>query len=169
MYKIVKVLFLLLCLTVWRDLDAGTVMVYSGEQENISYERFFEVAVLIEEGIMETYFDMGHIVFNAIQVEDEEYYPDGAPEPVSFFTARTGGAEYLVEVLIQVGADDMNIVPDEVVVRLFHLYTDEKIIDQIIDIDRMDYLDGAEDDQICRMIGSAVASLTVNYVGTESW
>lgn len=80
-----------------------TVLLYvgNGPQTEKEFEISRPVSSALEDGVMNEFFDRGHIIFNAgIKMEDEFPEPPYQADRLPMRVAKAGGASYLLEVVI---------------------------------------------------------------------
>ena len=76
----------------------------------------------LEDGIFETLFDAGHIVFNDSSVRPvAERGLDTYKEPEDFLTAKAGGASFLMEIYLYYRVEDDKEIPTYADYRLFNV------------------------------------------------
>jgi hypothetical protein len=81
----------------------------------------------MEDGIMGAFFDAGHIIFNehdegrAEDVRAEELFGD----PQAFRIARSGGAGFLLKVVMEFNSDEEEPLPQSADYRMYRLGGDE--------------------------------------------
>jgi hypothetical protein len=112
----------------WISLQAATVSVLVVETGLPPGTGPSPSASIWESGIMDAFFDAGHIVSNApiLQIPDmqnSEMPPEARRE---FDQARIGGADFFVMVLLSYPADSLEH-PKEVSIRLFSVSTGKMI------------------------------------------
>jgi len=80
---------------------AETVLLYIGDGAGNGpvFRQCMPISAAIEDGVMNEYFENGHIIFNA-GVKAAAGYPEppGSTEPLPVRIAKAGGASYLLEV-----------------------------------------------------------------------
>jgi len=97
------IIVFLLVLGIIGSVSAETVLLYV--HNTLETEEFFDlclpVSMAVEDGVMNEFFDNGHIIFNAgIKMEHQFPEPPGAPDRLPLRIAKAGGASYLLEVEI---------------------------------------------------------------------
>jgi hypothetical protein len=110
---------------------AETVMVSVRDESGFSDEGYLAASryqlTAVEDGIMETFFDAGHIVFN---LGDYEHF-DGADIQRRYTVraaAREGGASYVVQLALLFERDgDSSVRPLQVEYELWEVGTGERI------------------------------------------
>ena len=78
-------------------LTAETVLVFTRNSLDPEAYAVAELQAALEDGVMEAFFDAGHIVFNAGVVAGNDTL-DIPSERLSFRLAKSGGALYLLEI-----------------------------------------------------------------------
>jgi hypothetical protein len=121
-------LALLLVSMGWISLHGATVSVLVVETGLPAGAEHSPSASIWESGIMDAFFDAGHIVFNApvLQVPDmpnSELPPEARRD---FDEARQGGADFFVMVLLSYPEDSLEH-PKEVFIRLFSVSSGKMI------------------------------------------
>ncbi len=84
----------------------------------------------LEDGVMGTLFDAGHIVFNASTTKSVK--KKGLPsykEPEDFLTAKSGGASFLLEIAMHYLKKDKKEVPEFADYRLFNVISGKLLTD----------------------------------------
>ena len=84
---------ILISLPVWSE----TVLVFTRNSLNSETPGVIELQAALEDGVMETLFDAGHIVFNAGVIESNEKLKIPS-ERLSMRLAKSGGAYFLLEI-----------------------------------------------------------------------
>jgi hypothetical protein len=112
----------------WISLQAATVSVLIVETGLPPGTEHSPSASIWESGIMDAFFDAGHIVSNApiLQIPD---MPDSELPPEArrdFDEARLGGADFFVMVLLSYPKDSLEH-PKEVSIRLFSISSGKMI------------------------------------------
>lgn len=89
-----------------------TVMLYigDGDLDEETFESYLPLARAVEEGVMNEFFDSGHIIFNnGISADARFPEPPFDAERLPVRMAKSGGARYLLEVkLTYTGAETDN-------------------------------------------------------------
>lgn len=90
----------LLCMICGGSISSETVMLYLANSEDSIFirEETVPLAMAIEDGIMEVFFDTGHIIFNSGIDSEEPPDPPFKSERIAVRLAKAGGALYLLEV-----------------------------------------------------------------------
>src|SRR6056297_1748466 len=89
-----------------------TIMLFSEEPTGIGNER--DSVIYVEDGIMDVFFSAGHIIFNGgYQQFDQESAAAQSTfgDTPSFRIAKSGGADYMLQVQLEFTQDDQNSLP----------------------------------------------------------
>ncbi|MCF7913764.1 MAG: hypothetical protein K9L66_01210 [Spirochaetaceae bacterium] len=107
---------------------AETVMLFSEEPTGIGNER--DSIIYIEDGIMDVFFSAGHIIFNGGY---QQFEPESAAaqstfgDTPSFRIAKSGGADYMLQVQLEFTQDDQDSLPVKALYSFYHLNSEEKL------------------------------------------
>jgi hypothetical protein len=112
-----------LCIFLPLAAGAETVMLYTEEpvgKGDVKKSRGY-----MEDGIMGAFFDAGHIIFNSHADEDESDGEAAVQELFgdrnSFRAAKAGGAEFLLEIVMEFNDDAEEPLPRSVKYRMYRL------------------------------------------------
>ena len=84
----------------------------------------------LEDGIFETLFNAGHIVFNDSSTKPvAERGLETHKEPEDFLTAKAGGASFLIEIYLHYRVEDDKEVPIYADYRLFNVISGKLLAD----------------------------------------
>ncbi|MFP4617900.1 MAG: hypothetical protein ACLFMZ_03560 [Spirochaetaceae bacterium] len=155
--KTMTFIFSLLFISSLLPAGAETVMIYTDKEKgegDVEMSRGY-----LEDGVMETFFDAGHIVFNAYpEMAEDATQPDGFSEKFSVRAAKAGGASLLLEIFIKFDANEENKLPYSASYSLYELKTGELLAHGEEDLpDKDDEKELGKEERLHRL-GSAVAS-----------
>jgi len=86
-------------------------------------------ASIWESGMMDAFFDAGHIVSNAPSIQVDEFSRSLTPEiNMEFDEARVGGADFFVLIFLNHPKDDLDHVKD-VIIQVFKVSTRELLFE----------------------------------------
>ena len=148
-------------------LGAETVMIYSSDSWYTPERRQGEEYILyaLEDGMMEVLFDAGHIIYNdyAPPLTETDY---GNRNRISYRIARSGGAEWLVEmtVLYQESGEEIHSLPLKVLFRLTNILSDQVLDTGEFWASDFDSDLGGSDRDICRMMGEAIGNVINSFL-----
>ncbi len=150
---------LMVSLPVWGE----TVLVFTKNSLNPEIPGVVELQAALEDGVMETLFDAGHIVFNAGVVVSNEKL-DIPSERLSMRLAKSGGAYFLLEIDFSLNApvsEEEALTPREASYRLYSVL-DGGLLTQgdLVPEDVNDRPDTPVND-ICIVMGESIASGTL--------
>ncbi|MCF7927570.1 MAG: hypothetical protein K9L68_00645 [Spirochaetales bacterium] len=166
-----NIIFLLVLLFLASSLAAETVMVslHTGEQPSRTPTSYL---IALEEGIMEVFFQEGHIVFNS--VPDSGSMPKGEVEGELYSVAGGGGAGFLITAELQVKtpspeerekSDEENRpLPVSARFQLARVLPRRLIETGIIEFDRQEKSEQLTPRDMCFQLGNEIA-----YRAIQKW
>ena len=130
--RILSVVALLILLLVPLGAAAETVMLYT--EEPVGKGEYEIARGYMEDGIMGSFFDAGHIIFNTHAAagssagDNSGEEASGEDEPFedrkAFRIAKAGGAGYLLEIMMKFTEDEEELLPQSVEYRVYLLKED---------------------------------------------
>ncbi|MFO7850636.1 MAG: hypothetical protein R6V67_11810 [Spirochaetia bacterium] len=134
---------------------ADTVMVYTEKAEgdgDVEMSRGY-----LEDGVMEGFFDAGHIVFNAYPEMDEaNSEPEDFSEKFSVRAAKDGGATLLLEIAMKFDSSEENSLPDSASYRYYDLDSGDLLARGEADLPEEDDDKELKEEEKLNRLGSAV-------------
>src|SRR6056297_693683 len=93
------------------SLNAETVLLYS--DHSVGKGDFDFSTFYVEDGIMDVFFEAGHIIFNGSFQNPEAKLPADAPfsERPSYRMAKAGGASHVLEISLHFSEDEAETLP----------------------------------------------------------
>ena len=143
-------------------LFAETILLYTiTEASADDLEQFSD---FIESGVMNEFFDAGHIVFNAAV---SGFVPDVGldhyKEPVSMQMAKSGGAAFLLDVNLVYREVDGRSLPVEAGFRLIEVATGDLIKEGSVSIDKK-WIDEGDFENGITAMGRRMASYALSFL-----
>lgn len=112
--------------------------------------------IALEDGVMELFFDEGHIVFNSGVSVDSSLPTLAASTDLSIRTARLGGATHLLEVLVGQADEDRDL-PTTVSYR-FYRVSDRTILSRgSLKLEDMPQDRNYSTEELCKLFGRKTA------------
>jgi len=149
-------LFFLFVLSVF-PAAADTVMVYTEDSGGVGAVK--ESRGYLEDGIMESFFEAGHIVFNAFPETAEDLEePEGFSERVSVRLAKSGGANLLLEIGMSFSEDEEELLPVSARYRFYELGSGSLLAEGKVVLEEMGDREELGKEEILRRLGEAVAA-----------
>ncbi len=109
-------------------VSAETVFIYTVSEGTESTLK--DSVPYLEDGIMETMFDAGHIVFNDSSTKPvRKKGLDTYKEPEDFLTAKKGGATFLMEISVHYRIEEDKEIPVSADYRLFNVISGKLLKD----------------------------------------
>jgi hypothetical protein len=137
---------------------AETVMLFTREAEGANYFELvgIDFAAAVEDGIMEVFFDEGHIIFNYGLPGKRGVETPFPSEPVPVRAAKSGGATFLIEIELS-NPPEPGIAPLVVTYRYSDVIRERLISSGVVRLEEID--DGSITDarELCAAIGRAIA------------
>jgi len=157
----------LICLA--SPLAAETVMIYTADQWSGPEERVGEdyVVFSLEDGLLETLFDAGHIVFNDYAPPLEEQDGTDRNRP-ALRLARSGGADYLVEIAVAYlpEGEGKASLPDSLDFRLSRVTDSRELATGSLAASGEADLSGDDPREICRDLGRILGNRLLRQIGS---
>ena len=160
MIKKLSILLLLMCLPFL--LFAETILLYTiTETVEDDLEHFGD---LIESGVMNEFFDAGHIVFNAaVSGLIPEVGLDHYKEPASMQMAKAGGAAFLLEVKLVYSEVNGQDLPSYAGFQLIDVATGDLIKEGSVSIDKK-WIDEGDFENGITAMGRSMASYALSFL-----
>jgi hypothetical protein len=141
--------------------SADTVMLFS--EAPTGKGNLQDSVIYVEDGIMEVFFGAGHIIFNGgFQEYDQEGDDDAAEQTFddvpSFRVAKSGGANYILQVRLQFTADEEDTLPEKAQYSFFELSSEKKLADGVVLLSEAGDREKLEVVEIIRRMGREVGS-----------
>ena len=152
-------LLFLLCLMSFM-VYGETVLIFTRNSLDTKIPGVMEMQSALEDGVMETFFDAGHIVFNAGVVTENKKL-DTPSERLSFRMAKNGGALFLLE--IDLSYDDprdseKKPTMSAVQYRFYNVETGDLLTEGSLGPEDIKNDPAASEDDICIAMGESIAS-----------
>ena len=138
-----------------------TVMLFSEEPTGMGNER--DSVIYVEDGIMDVFFSAGHIIFNGgYQQFDQESAAAQSTfgDTPSFRIAKSGGADYMLQVQLEFTPDKQDSLPVKAHYSLYHLNSEEKLAGGEVLLTEAGEREELEEEVLVRRMG--------RYVGTKA-
>ena len=136
------------------SIGAETVMLFSEKPAGVGNAH--SSIGYVEDGIMDVFFSAGHIIFNGgyqqLDEKDAESQSTFA-DAVSFRMAKTGGADYVLQVQLQFTADEQNTLPVKALYQFYRLESEEKLADGEVQMTEAGDKEELEDKELIRRMG----------------
>ena len=143
-------------------LGADTVMVYTeetGGKGDVKMSRGF-----LEDGVMNTFFEAGHIVFNAFpEMAEGKEEPEDFAERFSVRVAKSGGANLLLEIGMKFNDDEEELIPKSASYRFYELENGDVVAEGRVALSEVGDREKLDDEEMVKRLGEAVA---VGALGT---
>ncbi|MGC9311905.1 MAG: hypothetical protein ACP5IA_04360 [Sediminispirochaetaceae bacterium] len=115
---------------------AETVMIYSDKSLGFGDEQ--NAIRYIEDGIMEVFFDAGHIIFNGTyqmisRAEEEENLFNDSPV---YRIAKSGGASYVLNIRLRFTEDEEDLLPVSASYTFIDLTTERNLASGLVPIEK---------------------------------
>ena len=136
-----------------------TVMLFSEEPTGIGNER--DSVIYIEDGIMDVFFNAGHIIFNGgYQQFDQENTAARSTfgDTPSFRIAKSGGADYMLQVQLEFTQDDQDPLPVKALYSFYHLNSEEKLAGGEVLLTEAGQREEVEEEVLIRRMGRHVGT-----------
>jgi hypothetical protein len=153
-------LVLLFCLPFL--LFAETILLYTMTESAVDdLEQFND---LIESGVMNEFFDAGHIVFNAaVSSLVPDVGLDHYKEPASIQMAKAGGAAYLLEVILIYNEVEGRELPSYAEFQLIDVATGNLLKEGSVSIDKK-WIDEGDFENGITAMGRSMASYALSFL-----
>jgi hypothetical protein len=151
---ILYLLFTLFCSGVL--LQAETVLIFTRNSLNPEREAVAELQSAVEDGVMETFFDAGHIVFNAGIVTDNNSL-DVPSERLSLRMAKSGGALYLLEIDLEYLEMEETVAVRDAEYRFYNVLSGAELSSGSLSPEDVTPESGTPQATICSSMGAAIA------------
>ena len=160
MIKKLFLFVLILCLPFL--LFAETILLYTiTEASADDIEQFGD---FIESGVMNEFFDAGHIVFNAaVSGFVPEVGLDHHKEPASIQLAKAGGASFLLEVQLVYSEVQGRTLPSYAVFQLIDVLSGDLIKEGSVSIDKK-WIDEGDFENGITAMGRSMASYALSFL-----
>ncbi|MFO7731452.1 MAG: hypothetical protein R6V86_11895 [Spirochaetia bacterium] len=138
-----------------------TVMLFSEEPTGVGNER--DSVIYVEDGIMDVFFSAGHIIFNGgYQQFDQESKDAQSPfdDTPSFRLAKSGGADYMLQVQLEFTKDDEDSLPVKALYSFYHLNSEERLASGEVLLSEAGEREELDEEVLIRRMG--------RHVGTEA-
>jgi len=160
--------FFLICMN--GLLTAETVMIYTADQWSGPEERVGEdyVVFSLEDGLLETFFDAGHIVFNDYAPPMERQDGTDRNRP-ALRLARSGGADYLVEIAVSYlpEGEGKASLPESLDFRLSRVTDSRELASGNIGPSGDAAASGDDPREICRDLGRILGNRLLRQIGSD--
>lgn len=126
----------ILLINILMPVAAETVMIYSDKSLGFGDEQ--NAIRYIEDGIMEVFFDAGHIIFNgtyqmiAGSEEEEDLFNDS---PV-YRIAKSGGASYVLNIQLRFTEDEEDLLPVSASYTFIDLSTEQNLASGLVPLEK---------------------------------
>jgi len=126
----------LLLINVLMPVCAETVMIYSDRSLGLGDEK--SAIRYIEDGVMEVFFDAGHIIFNGTYEmiseggEEEKLFNDS---PV-YRIAKSGGASYVLNIQLRFTEDENDLLPVSASYKFIDLETERNLASGLVPLEK---------------------------------
>lgn len=153
--KIMGSLILFLLVAVF-SASGETVLLYSMSPEgteDAAYSIFY-----MEDGIMDVFFQAGHIIFNGTYQSEEAELPADVPfeDRPSFRMAKAGGASLVLEICLHFSGREDEILPESVDYLFVDVLHEKNIAEGSVSIAEAGDPEELEDFELVRMMGRKV-------------
>lgn len=139
------------------SLGADTVMVYTDEVNGkgaVEMSRGF-----LEDGIMEAFFESGHIIFNAnANMKEKTKEPDGFAERFSVRLAKSGGASLLLEIQMFFNQNKDDPLPKTVSYSFYEIVSEKLLAEGDVKLKDVEDKEELESKEIVRRLGESLAA-----------
>lgn len=163
----VRILCSLLMILVSTTAVLGdTVMLFTREIET---SQFFELAGIdyaaaVEDGVMDVFFEAGHIIFNfGLPGEQNADLPFRA-EHIAVRTAKAGGASFLIEIGLSDPVESKP-APERVFFRYLDVIREETLAEGFVDLADIDSDVITDPRELCELVGRAAAMAALTQRG----
>lgn len=124
------------------------------------------IVFTLEDGIMESLFDNGHILYNdyAMPLTEPDY---SDTDRIALRLARSGGADFLLEldlVYPESGDDTRKVLPEAVNYRLSRISDARALVKGTVYTRNFTDRQGLNHQEICVLMGREVASRILGYL-----
>ena len=137
-------------------------MLYLDDSDELPYvsEITLDLAAAVEDGVMDVFFENGHIIFNAGLMNEKPAEPPFKAERLSVRIAKAGGATFLLEVgLGSAGAE--NLLPSRADYLFLDLISSKIISEGTIPITAIRDEDSTDMREKCILLGKRVAEIAI--------
>lgn len=152
-----RVIILLACIMTAALLEAETVLIFTRNSHNPEIEAVVMQQSALEDGVMEAFFDAGHIVFNAGVVETNEKL-EIPSERLSFRMAKQGGAYYLLEIDVEYREVDDSVEAESAAYRFYEVMSGDLLTEGNLTVDDVDRRPDTPVETVCSTMGASIAS-----------
>lgn len=126
----------ILLINVLMPVAAETVMIYSDKSLGLGDEQ--SAIRYIEDGIMEVFFDAGHIIFNGTyqmisESEEEENLFNDSPV---YRIAKSGGATYVLNIQLRFTEDEEDLLPVSASYTFIDLTTERNLASGLLPLEK---------------------------------
>ena len=137
-------------------LPAETILVFTRNSLDGERTEVARLQAAIEDGVMETFFDTGHIVFNAGFVTANE--PLAVPsERLSFRMAKSGGALYLLEIDLDYREIEEQVALQRAEYRFYQVISGQMLLEGNIDMSEVSADADTAQRERCTLMGESIA------------
>jgi len=146
-------LYSILLMNIMLPLTAETVMLYSDKSSGIGDEQ--SSIRYIEDGIMEVFFDAGHIIFNGnyemspLTEETDTLFADLPGSRI----AKAGGASYVLTVRLLFTDDEKDLLPVSAEYVFIDLETDKNLTSGLMLLEKPDDWKEREPHELVQSLG----------------
>lgn len=152
--RVFTLLLFILCAAL---LQAETVLVFTRNSHNPELEAVVEQQSALEDGVMEAFFDAGHIVFNAGVVEGNDTL-DVPSQRLSFRMAKQGGAYYLLEIDMSYREVDESVLVASADYRFYDVMSGVVLTEGSLSTAEVKSRPDMSVKSICSAMGASIAS-----------
>ena len=153
-----RVCWLIFLVVVTSELFTDTVMLQVLEAEASDYFTLagLDYVAAVEDGIMEAFFDAGHIIFNFGLSAPAKLELPLRKDRASVRVAISGGAGFLIEIILTDPTKD-RFAPSSVDFFFTDIMHERVITSGHIDLSEIDDGSNSDDRELCEALGRAVA------------
>ncbi len=141
------------------SISAETVMLFSEKPDGIGNTH--SSVGYVEDGIMDVFFSAGHIIFNGgyqqLEEKDNESQKTFA-DTISFRMAKSGGADYILQVQLLFTDDEENALPVKALYQFYRLESEEILADGEVLLTEAGDQDELEDQELIRRMGAQLGT-----------
>ena len=152
-----RVGILLLFIMTTALLQAETVLIFTRNSRNPELEAVVLQQSALEDGVMDAFFDAGHIVFNAGVVDGNDKL-DIPSERLSLRMAKQGGAYYLLEIDMAYRDVDDKVQVSSAAYRFYDVLSGAVLTEGTLSVADVDRRPDTPVETICTSMGASIAS-----------
>ncbi len=125
----------ILLINILMPVAAETVMIFSDKSLGLGDEQ--SAIRYVEDGIMEVFFDAGHIIFNGTyqmisEGEEDQLFNDS---PV-YRVAKSGGASYVLNIQLRFTEDEEDLLPVSASYTFIDLATEQSLASGLVPLEK---------------------------------